>query len=208
MRATAPQSPDEVRLEDHVLLAHRTINSHGWDRLGVDRDDLMQAALLAMDRARRTWDPARSSWSTYATWWLRNHCGRLVENTASTVRVPVYQQALRRKRGEYRRAVVHSLDAPIPGGDSDGATCLDRLESPEPEPEPQQVLEQLIAACPALLERERTVLLIRARGGILDEAGAAIGGRTRERARQVEKAGVAKLRAYVAERPRNPVAEE
>lgn len=206
MRAAAPTSPDEVRIEEHVRLALKTINRHGWDRLGVDRDDLMQEALLGLHRARKTWDSSRSSWSTYATWWLRSYCGRLVENTATTVRVPVYQQTRRHKRGEPRRAVVRSLDAPV--GDSSDATWLDRLEAPEGEPEPQAVLERLIAACQTLLERERTVLLIRARGGLLDEAGAALGGRSKERARQVEAAGIAKLREYVAERPRNPVAEE
>ncbi|HEB14026.1 MAG TPA: sigma-70 family RNA polymerase sigma factor [candidate division WWE3 bacterium] len=63
----------------------------------IDINDLAQDGMLGLIRAVEDYDPEKARFSTYATWWIIQHMQRGLDNTVSTIRIPVYMVDRRRK---------------------------------------------------------------------------------------------------------------
>ena len=197
-----------VRVEDHAGLVHRIARRYaGRQRgTGLDLNDLAQAGFLGAMRAAESFDPAIAKWSTYASYWVRTAIQREIANRAETVRLPIHLQERRRKAGEKMRATVFSLDRRI-GDDSseNGATFLDQTcyapgEGLASEPdEAEAKILALVARTHTLTDRQREVLTMRAQGVTLTEIGQALGGLSRERIRQIEAAGIVRVRRMLVD---------
>ena len=174
-----------------------------WRGRGVDLEDLVQVGMLGLLRAIDSFDPLRGfAFSTYAIHWIRHHIRREVQNTASTVRTPVWKQARRRADGTRERAVCVTLDAPLDGEDG-SCTRLDTLPDTGALPDEQtddraraHAVHRLLAQLP---DGERAVIVARYwREQTLAEVGPSYrGGVTRERIRQVEKVALDRMRQQV-----------
>lgn len=106
-----------------VSIAKRYINR------GVTLLDLIEEGNLGLMRAIDKFEPERGfRFSTYATWWIRQHIERALMNQARTVRLPVhmmrelnqvlrakYHLEARRRDGKEARMedIAHLLDRPI-----------------------------------------------------------------------------------------------
>ncbi len=63
----------------------------------IDINDLAQDGMLGLIRAIEDYDPEKARFSTYATWWIIQHMQRGLDNTVSTIRIPVHMVNRRRK---------------------------------------------------------------------------------------------------------------
>lgn len=93
------------------MIARRYLGACARDR-AVDIDDLMQAGFLGLLSATDAWEPDRGAWSTCATFHIRRAMASAVGLVGTRVRLHLGAM---------------SLDAPIPGGDGEGASPLDML---------------------------------------------------------------------------------
>jgi RNA polymerase sigma factor (sigma-70 family) len=58
---------------------------------GLELDDLLQEGILGLMRAADAFDPNLGfRFTTYATWWVRQHAGRAVAQTGRAIRLPVH----------------------------------------------------------------------------------------------------------------------
>jgi RNA polymerase primary sigma factor len=58
---------------------------------GLPYDDLIQEANIGLMRAVKSFDPERGfKFSTYATYWIRQHVERAIDNQATAIRLPVH----------------------------------------------------------------------------------------------------------------------
>ncbi|MFQ5472316.1 MAG: sigma-70 family RNA polymerase sigma factor [Dehalococcoidia bacterium] len=109
-------------VEFHSQLAQWA--SQPYLRVGIDRDDLIQIALLGLLEAARRFDPAREvAFATYAIPWIRQSCQRYVPSHVLRILFPgnLYWRFLRlRQRAAPSRGR---------GGASRYRECLDRLMS-------------------------------------------------------------------------------
>lgn len=81
------------------------------NREGLPFDDCMQAGLMGVMRAAEKFDPSfGTKFSTYATWWIRQHVQRSIADTARVVRLPVHVHEDLRPVRAARRALCESLD--------------------------------------------------------------------------------------------------
>lgn len=137
---------------------------------GHIRDELHSEGLLALDRAARTFDPARGfAFSTYATFCIKNSVLRLAANLA---------------RENSRRP--HSLDAL-------GLDPIDPRPSRDAERDAREArADALRDALSRLAPRRAEVVRARLAGETLEEIGARMGV-TKERVRQIEAGAMGSL---------------
>ena len=109
-----------------------------------DRDDLLQAGFLGLVRAASTWNPDRGSWSTWASFYIRN----------------AMKHALGLRRGQLRTV---SLDAPV-SDEPDAATLGDLIADDNLPPVPEAVERTAISE--AIREAVAAIGDERARGAV------------------------------------------
>jgi len=62
-----------------------------YQHRGLPLDDLIEEGNLGLMHALEKFDPERGfRFSTYATWWVRQHVERAIMNQSRTVRLPIY----------------------------------------------------------------------------------------------------------------------
>jgi RNA polymerase primary sigma factor len=63
---------------------------------GVDLADLCQAGAIGLMRAAERFDPSLGyRFQTFAIWWIRQACSRIIADQANTIRMPVHVQEAR-----------------------------------------------------------------------------------------------------------------
>lgn len=87
----------------------------------VPFSDIVQYAMLGLDRAILLFDPSKDyKFSTYATWWVRHFVTRAIENECTDIRIPQYMIGIQRKiRAEYKKADKKGRPKPSPAMLSD-----------------------------------------------------------------------------------------
>jgi RNA polymerase primary sigma factor len=74
------------------------------------REDLIQEGMLGLIKAVDRFDHRRGlRFSTFATWWIRNHIGRALVETGRLVRVPVHTQDSRKRIVTVRETLRREL---------------------------------------------------------------------------------------------------
>lgn len=153
-------------------------------------DDLLDATLIGLTYAAKTFDPAIGRFSTYAVEVMQGECRRFLRRRQ--VKLPPSHLSF------------VSLQDPLPGEDSSGDAYAEFISDPNaanPESEAmRRALPGLLdAAIQRLPEKDAEVIRRRFLGGEnLDSVGAAIG-RTRQRAHQIERRALIRLRQYLTE---------
>lgn len=61
-----------------------------YNNKGLSMADLIQEGSIGLMRALDSYDPAIASFTTYATWWVKQSIKRALENTSKTIRLPVH----------------------------------------------------------------------------------------------------------------------
>ena len=190
-----------VDIAEHTGLIPWTIRRYrlaAWARGALEKSDLYSAGLRGLMRASQTWDPQRGKFSTYAAPWIRQAIQREIQNYGCVVRRPSYLQDRLRQAGQCRMPRVLSLSAPLKGAaDSTLADVLPDEGSimPDADLERESAERELAGLIERarLSDRERRVLALRAADVGLAEIGDDIG-MSRERARQIEREALGKLR--------------
>lgn len=93
----------------------------------VQFEDLFQYGMIGLIKAAERYDPAKSKFSTYAPWWIRQSIDRGIKDNECTIRVPVH------KIDEYRREEKESKEAAISasldGGEGSARSELDKFKT-------------------------------------------------------------------------------
>ncbi|MBH8583876.1 sigma-70 family RNA polymerase sigma factor [Thermoactinomyces sp. CICC 10735] len=86
------------RLVQKIALRYQNYVSHK-----LSYDDLVSEGIIGLIKAIHRFDPTRGyQFSTYATWWIRQHITRAIMDTGLTVRIPAhaFETVLKIKRAE------------------------------------------------------------------------------------------------------------
>jgi RNA polymerase sigma factor (sigma-70 family) len=173
--------------------------------LGLDMDDLVSEAFLALCRAAELWDPSRGMFSTYAVAaihnWLFNVCklDRLdtqaeAEDETGSESTP---ESADRREPRRRSSLLDTVSLDMPVGDSEDERLMDLLPDTRPLPE-EEVLNRKMAselhlAVDELPERDREVI----RGLLRGENPADMArsfGCSRQRIEQIQSRAYRRLR--------------
>jgi len=160
-----------VKYEGRIrTLAKRVI------RLGMDEklDELKQRGILGLLFAINKFDRKKGvQFYTYASWWIK---GSMLQ------RDPLLARAV-------------SLDSP---GADDGETLSDVIPSDDSDPLKAAEMGEIWRLAGRLPRNQRIVILLRYKQGLtLEEAGARMGGITREAVRQFEKKALINMRELI-----------
>lgn len=167
---------------------------------GVQLCDLVQAGNRGLMRAAKGFDPARGlKFSTYASGWIRQACGRAAHNLSATIHIPDY---MRRTRGLPRAITQTDAESCASVADKDGCDFLDYVgggDDPgfaavDRQDDQQAKLEAIGKAITHLRGRTLDVVQSRIRGETLVEIGSRYG-LSREMVRQIEVRGMQTVRA-------------
>lgn len=86
----------------NVLLAVK--QARRYQHAGVPLEDLVQEALIGIDRAARKFDWRKGhKFSTYAMWWIRHFIQRAVHKNRATIRIPGHIAERKRRIDQYLR---------------------------------------------------------------------------------------------------------
>lgn len=186
-----------IDISEHQGLVHKIAKRFRWAlSSGLCYEDLVQAGNMGLMRAAEKFDPERGfTFATYAVWWVRAQVRREAADRRATVRTPCWRQAEIWSKREPLPAHAVSLDSRM---SEDGTTFLDLTPHPGDDPELSAVRGQAGKISEKLLSAldSRHQYVLRRRylfGDTLLDVGKQLGV-TRERARQIEVAALAKLR--------------
>ncbi|MDB4986528.1 MAG: sigma70-ECF: polymerase sigma factor, sigma-70 family [Myxococcaceae bacterium] len=207
--------PEAIRLRNAIIMNNTRLVfaiARKTRTVGLDAEDARAYGMLGLIEGIERFDPSRGfAVATYVGWWVRHAISRSASNYGQVVRVPVHVQDAKSKAKPALIAAaaaartVTSLDVLL-SAEAGSTTHLDMLASEVPDAFEQyaqaEEQAQVDAAMAKLPERERAVLLAR----LEDHDGkpatfASVGnlcGRSRERIRQIEADGHARLRRAVA----------
>lgn len=191
--------------------------AHQHLRPGVDIEDLVQAGVLGLMRALRTFDPARAQLSTYAGPWIRCYVSNVVRRATPPVsgicrKGPKEVEREYAKTGNERCRLqlaafgrASSLDAPVTGN-STGSMALETLGDHMPGPddvhaeaEANESAATINTALASLQPRERYIVKRRMRDATLQEIGTEQGC-SRERIRQIDARAMGKIKEAIGGR--------
>jgi len=118
-----------------VSMVRRYVHRSG----DLEFDDLVQEGTRGLYRAAIKYDPEKGyKFSTYATWWIRQYVERAIDDTGTTIRVPVHLWT------EIRRIQHYARDFEARNGRS---ATLEELAA-DVEQDPGRVQAMLDAAAP------------------------------------------------------------
>jgi RNA polymerase sigma factor (sigma-70 family) len=188
--------------------------------LGLDTEDLISEAFLALCRAAELWDPGRGMFSTYAVAaihnWLFNVCklDRLDTTTTGTgdeTDSSAISGTPERREGTRRRSMVEMISLDMPVGDSEDERLMDLLPDTRPSPEEEvfnrRMASELHSAVEELPERDREVIMGLLRGENPADMARAFGC-SRQRIEQIQSRAYRRLRRRLVSlyEPLEPVA--
>jgi len=79
-----------------------------YERLGLPLADLIEEGNIGLIKALERFNPRLGyRFSTYASWWIRQHVIRAIANQARTVRIPVYMGELLHKMRKVIEKLTH-----------------------------------------------------------------------------------------------------
>ncbi len=79
-----------------------------YERLGLPLADLIEEGNIGLIKALERFNPRLGyRFSTYASWWIRQHVIRAIANQARTVRIPVYMGELLHKMRKVTEKLTH-----------------------------------------------------------------------------------------------------
>ncbi|WP_430791279.1 sigma-70 family RNA polymerase sigma factor [Actinoplanes sp. G11-F43] len=88
----------------NIRLVMSMVRRYTYRAGDLEFDDLVQEGTRGLYRAATKYDPEKGyKFSTYATWWIRQHVERAIDDTGTIIRVPVHLWAEIRRIQNYAR---------------------------------------------------------------------------------------------------------